>query len=569
MEHKKKILDFVNNEIDNIYSNYNTQIRKLENENRKLRETIKKLEMDNGALHSKMIDNSVHKNDSENKSEYENLLKYWVKLFSSSQEEILIEMCTSSDANDCIVLLNICHNLIDQKDYKNAINIINLLKEYYQTIQFDGTRVQDIFFNILTSTLLKQADEINEDFDELVINSLNLLMKLHDIQFGKECINFIQKNFDDLLGNIFNLNSPLIITTFMRVCLKFNLKFEIKDIFMQPLDSEWEFLDSSITREDFIFLLWYSYLFYYDDQFLDKVTECKKWFQNSDDELALYFYLNENKVQHAIKFQAAMKKFLDGNVLTTFEKQEIVKKVEKEIGPVINIEEETYQVVNDRIIVIKNALVEKYIKTHNLVLKNVTIPLYKSNNDNLIRGYINGTVYTNDTFKKNCISEYTYEQLLKKCNPLIFKTEGRKELDIKSEIEELETKNNHEAFKNRNSVPKHKIVKNTFKWPETENRKTDQTSSTEEINLNENSALKLMGYQITGVSRNTRWQILEKAVPRLGLKKVASIIAYNIKLRKGQKNGQKKYYNAISEWEHDLLKLRRVYYKKDFNWPNT
>jgi hypothetical protein len=48
----------------------------------------------------------------------------------------------------------------------------------------------------------------------------------------------------------------------------------------------------------------------------------------------------------------------------------------------------------------------------------------------------------------------------------------------------------------------------------------------------------------------------ETEVMQLGLKKVAYTIAQNVKLRKGQKDGEKKFSFAIAEWEYDLNKLK-------------
>ncbi|MDR6999694.1 hypothetical protein [Neobacillus niacini] len=78
-----------------------------------------------------------------------------------------------------------------------------------------------------------------------------------------------------------------------------------------------------------------------------------------------------------------------------------------------------------------------------------------------------------------------------------------------------------------------------------------------------------MGYQITNSTRDLRWKVLQRAVPAIGLRKVAYTIAGNVKLLKGQKNGKEKFSYAIREWDHDLQKLKKQYYKKDFTWPST
>lgn len=85
--------------------------------------------------------------------------------------------------------------------------------------------------------------------------------------------------------------------------------------------------------------------------------------------------------------------------------------------------------------------------------------------------------------------------------------------------------------------------------------------------LNEESILKEMGYQITGTSRDGRWRILEQAVKKHGLRQVIKTIDGNIALRVRQTGGRKKYAYAIAEWNHDLDRLKRTYYKGDFVWP--
>jgi hypothetical protein len=61
----------------------------------------------------------------------------------------------------------------------------------------------------------------------------------------------------------------------------------------------------------------------------------------------------------------------------------------------------------------------------------------------------------------------------------------------------------------------------------------------------------------------------ETEVMQLGLKKVAYTIAQNVKLRKGQKDGMKKFSFTMGEWEYDLNKLKQTYYRNDFSCPLT
>lgn len=116
-----------------------------------------------------------------------------------------------------------------------------------------------------------------------------------------------------------------------------------------------------------------------------------------------------------------------------------------------------------------------------------------------------------------------------------------------------------------------KLVMNEhdFLWPSTEIDEERKKETDTEIGLKQQSDLRSFGYQITGLNRMERWDILEQAVPTLGLYKVAYTIANHVRLRKGQKNGLKTFRRSITEWEYDLDKLKKIYYKKDFRWPET
>lgn len=136
---------------------------------------------------------------------------------------------------------------------------------------------------------------------------------------------------------------------------------------------------------------------------------------------------------------------------------------------------------------------------------------------------------------------------------------------VKQHNEELQRKSmqNKIAKSEKNIKVKQSDV---FVWPSTEITGGEYDNNS---GLNEKSDLRTLGYQITGKSREERWRILQKAVPALGLRKVAYTIAGNVKLRKGQKDGRKKFNHSIFEWEYDLSRLKQTYYKNNFKWPTT
>lgn len=124
-----------------------------------------------------------------------------------------------------------------------------------------------------------------------------------------------------------------------------------------------------------------------------------------------------------------------------------------------------------------------------------------------------------------------------------------------------------EKSKDVSIIKKMDLNSSNFNWPSTDLKGGyyDEEKSV----FKEESELKKLGYQITGMTREKRWKVLETAVKQLGLKKVAYTIAQNVKLRKGQKDGTKKFSYAINEWEYDLNKLKNTYYKNEFSWPST
>lgn len=455
----------MDSEIGKFSEFYEIQINGFKKEIILLNNEIKKLKLQNESLQLK----TVLPNTIDNyKAKYENLLGYLSQINGGVSYDLIDEWCLSSSFEDSFLLLSNCHKLITNNEYTMATYILELLHHNHNPLMHEDDKILEIFQGILSQIFVNKIEEI-EEFDYLIESGLELILKLEDTELKNSNTYFIQKHFYKTLENILYLNNPSIIIKFMRVCMKYNLRLEIKDILYQIVNIEWGFLDSSITKDEFIFLLWYAYLFDFDEQLLEQASISKQWFQESYNDLSLYFYLYDsiNKTINPNKgdYQLIKKKFQDGYVLTNFEKSEIFSRVESELHPLM-VQQKMSKIIKE--------------------------------------------VKVDDTNK---------------------------------------------------SIH--------FNFPKTEVEAKNNSIEIEEKALNENSALKLMGYQITGLTRDRRWGILEKAVPKLGLKKVTMIIAYNVKLRKGQKNGLSKYHHAITEWEYDLTKLKNKYYKKEFTWPNT
>ena len=123
-----------------------------------------------------------------------------------------------------------------------------------------------------------------------------------------------------------------------------------------------------------------------------------------------------------------------------------------------------------------------------------------------------------------------------------------------------------EAPKINNANTQNRISSPTFEWPSFKVHESE--SETSNLVFKEQSNLNKLGYRITGLNREQRWMILTKrAIPQLGLKEVVMTITSHVRNRKRQVDGTEKFRYAIGEWEHDLMRLKRDYYKGDFIWP--
>lgn len=183
-------------------------------------------------------------------------------------------------------------------------------------------------------------------------------------------------------------------------------------------------------------------------------------------------------------------------------------------------------------------------------------------NKQLVKESIKLAVYS-DPFLKNQSGFVVIQVITDK--------QSRKTYILESEIGALKKKLGSKWPDIREPNEKPQLVQqmnlNNFAWPSTDLKGGNAVD--EKSSFKDESELKKLGYQITGMTREKRWKILEVAVKQLGLKKVAYTIAQNVKLRKGQKDGLKKFSFAIGEWEYDLNKLKQTYYRNDFSWPLT
>ncbi len=105
---------------------------------------------------------------------------------------------------------------------------------------------------------------------------------------------------------------------------------------------------------------------------------------------------------------------------------------------------------------------------------------------------------------------------------------------------------------------------------DTSNKSETNGRETSKIEFNAESELRKIGYRITGLNRDQRWRVLiNYALPNLGLEQTVKTITSHIRNRTSQVNGATKFKYSITEWEYDLNRLKKQFYKNDFKWPSV
>jgi hypothetical protein len=91
----------------------------------------------------------------------------------------------------------------------------------------------------------------------------------------------------------------------------------------------------------------------------------------------------------------------------------------------------------------------------------------------------------------------------------------------------------------------------------------------DQFELNDQSILMQLGYKITGLTDDQRWNILVNSVlPVVPLQNIVKIISGLIYNRRSMVNGEVRNHNSISKWTNDLNRLKKEYYRGGFRWPN-
>jgi hypothetical protein len=540
MNAKDKIVKIIDTELSKLILQYENEIKELEKNVELLTAKVSHLEKDNDRLREQLTEAF---NVSQTKQKWDtrpqnNPVTY----------EMIDDWILSTSVDDAISLLTTSEKLIINNNQDMLFYITELLGYNQQVLLQDDREVARRFISLSKRILISNDLIPEEEVDPLISNMFDIISGLQDSPYHEMICEFLIENDEKIFDQILELNVPQIINKFLQMLMVYGLQDQVKNALIHLLDVEWGFLDSSLTKDDFTFLLWYSYLFGFDDYMIDVASISLQWFNQISNDLAFYFYINEDGIKNPDTYKEKVEEFSLCNVFTPYEKDLILKKVETTMKRVLPKKPKNL-IYYEKVNVVNREQLTYLIQKYNLTKEKLTLPLFKTQNDSLISNYTE------------------FELFYKDKNEAFILLEEMTSLESKSRPFTVKSKS-YDGFLPTDhtvSFPNH----DEFSWPSTDVNGSKSNDASFDKTLNENSELKLMGYQISGLTRARRWLILEKAVPQLGLKKVVYTISYNIKLRKGQKNGQEKFQHAITEWEHDLTKLKEKFYKKEFKWPNT
>ncbi|WHY79942.1 hypothetical protein QNH20_12705 [Neobacillus sp. WH10] len=528
-------------EYENRIKSYETKIQELENGNKKLQQnyeySLKRIKAKNKKI--KKLENWVNEltlgiqaNEVDNKTAKNQPVPTPKKKLT--QVDFLNKLLMNGQFHECAIAVNKLVQQANPNEYslEGLIKLADVLTKVYRIKPKDVKGMIGLYSACLGIINLFSKKEAIKDFvtaNEKIMNQRiletndsNLIIYLAAFYF-----NHYEQKFTVFLTTSINSGITLL----------------------------------EMESSNFIKLLWFSF-------YIDKVENLlqmtgisilfKKHGHFPEVQLfKLYIEIANGNVKFEASKNIIEKLKVNGTVLNSIEKLKIYQRLTDKLEKPL-VRSKAIFSSNEHYSLRKIAFVVKLPMNHKilhdssnlLVKESIQLAVYSDPFLKTQKGYVVVDVLTDKQTGKTFIPENEIGPLKKKL--------GSKWPDIRAYEENVPIVKKMTAVSNSS---------NYFVWPSTELKGGPQYE--EKTDFNEESDLKKLGYQITGMTREKRWKVLEVAVKQIGLKKVAYTIAQNVKLRKGQKNGEKKFSFAIGEWEYDLAKLKETYYKNEFSWPST
>ncbi|WP_223702722.1 hypothetical protein [Sutcliffiella deserti] len=527
--------------LDNAYVDYELEIQKLNEE-------IERLVMANNKQQMELEKTNLMD------STLQSLFSYMLK--NTSFKAIQLFLAENNEDN-ITNRLELAHKLLKQGEYDFVLN----WSKHIISLQFSDTIDVKKWTPIIIEVLNQIMDKEYGVIEERNKKYLSVLQFIHDLiysEYHDVIFDYLERFYDYFHDLIMDNNEPIIILKYIDCILDYNHK-EIFSKIMNNLVDDWLFLDANVSETEFTRILFYSYLNELDIELVNKAKIGREFLLLHSPEINLYNTLY-SIINKETPYQIGRDRIEDLKLKQTIFNENHFKWISEKIyqqlsklqtnfldevkQEVVILEQQSLKRTN-QLYYIPNTIMKVYTDLINYLIKeNVILNLYKNKQDFIVRKEI----VVDSLFSQNTGKHYITEDMVKEINK-----STNLWFDVREPISESVFQENNLAL---------------FKWPSTEI--SEATSPLSEKELRNNSDLKKIGYQITGLTRQKRWEILsKKAVPQLGLKKVVYTIAFLVRGRKSMKNGLIRNRNSITEWEHDLIKLKQSFYNKDFNWPKT
>lgn len=426
--------------------------------------------------------------------------------------------------------------------------------------------LSDLEYVSIGSIIEAMFTVVSEDYEEqerLIIDLTVWLKQAEDTSLRKSVHTLLSQHHKMLNRIITDTNSPKAILAFLHTLLLYDLDEPLKNAVSDLLDKEWPFLDANIEENHFARFLWICAYFSMDDALLQAATDSRRFLHESKiPEILLYKAYREMITQRMFKKNSLEEMMLLLTQLKLFNEREKDKLREKIVQGLQTLQEAAAGTAAPADMKRANEIWQIKNKTSHCPHCKQSQLVEQSF---LVDGFGKKTVQTPRQIYHllltcgQCQRVYAYDRM---------KLEMNKALEphrCKVDLDPIE----YPSKKSKTTIRllKEPLRNDHFRWPSTEVLESDGHSD-RDGNFREETPLHRLGYRITGLNRVQRWDVLvRRAIPNIALKEIVYTIARNVRLRKAQTGGRAKFSYAIGEWEHDLKRLKKEYYKSNFTWP--
>ncbi|WCK55162.1 hypothetical protein PP175_04020 [Aneurinibacillus sp. Ricciae_BoGa-3] len=467
-------------------------------------------------------------------------------------------------------------NSLSLKQFSHvAAGLQHLLRNPYWGGNMNGETIQSLFTSLINRIFSAESDE-TDALDELYFDTLKFVAAAIEKPFEESIHLYLLENYDRITQTIIETNSPNIILAYIRCLLAYDLFSFLESLFELLLEAEWPFLDANLDEKQFAQFLWYAHYVDQDVKLIKVSKDSLRYLnQSTIAEIQLYqeyYALRDSKAPSAQALKTMETLLEKGQLFCGTEKEKIWGKLRKEIQTITEAAAGTetllteataktiWQVKNKTIycphcpgsvIQKKHFVVEGTAKGKQTIEKRILFELLLCNSCNRVFAY--------DEMKLMLYRAIEPYRVTVQLDPVDYPPNPKKTI--------ASSQPTKQAMVSPTSVKP--LISNTdyFSWPNTEAKESEGRSS-QQGNFRTETDLHRLGYQITGLTRRKRWDILvSKGISTMPLKEIVYTIARNVRLRKSQIGGRTKYAYAIAEWEHDLKRLKEEYYRNNFTWP--